>query len=60
MEVLKPTQPTMRIATVYKYHITRWKGILIALKLKKVSDVYAQDKKQALKRIIPLNTKKGE
>ncbi len=41
MEVLKSTQPTMRIATVYKYHITRWKGILIALKLKKVSDVYA-------------------
>jgi len=34
MEVLKPTQPTMRIAIAYKHHITRWKGVFRALKLK--------------------------
>lgn len=38
MEVLKPTQPTMRKATAYKYHITRWKGVFRALKLKVVSE----------------------
>ena len=38
MEVLKPIQPTMRIATVYKCHITRWKGVFRALRLKEVSE----------------------
>lgn len=34
----KPIQPTMKIATVYKYHIRRWKGIFRALRLKEVSN----------------------
>lgn len=38
MEVLKSTQPTMRIATAYKYHITKCKGVFRALKLKEVSE----------------------
>ena len=38
MEVLKPIQPTMRIATAYNYHITRWKGVFRALKLKEISE----------------------
>lgn len=38
MEVLKPTQPTMRIATVYKYHTMKQKGVFIALRGKEVSE----------------------
>ena len=38
MEVLKPTQPTMRIAIAYKHHITRWKGVFNDLIVKKVSE----------------------
>lgn len=38
MEVLKSTQPTMRTATAYKLHITRWKGVFRAVKLKEASE----------------------
>ena len=38
MEVLKPIQPTMKIATACKYNITRWKGVFRALKLKEISE----------------------
>lgn len=38
MEVTESIQPTMRTATAYKYHTTRWKGVCRALRLKKVSE----------------------
>ena len=36
---IEPIQPTMKIATAYKPHITRWKGVFRALRLKKVSNI---------------------
>ena len=53
MEVLKPIQPTMKIATACKYHITRWKGVLRDIRIYLIQ-------KQALKRIPPFKTRKGE
>lgn len=38
MEVLKPIQPTMRIATAYNYQMRRWKGVFKGLIIKEVSD----------------------
>ena len=60
MEVLKPIQPTMRIATAYKYHTIKQKCVFRALRRKEVIKKYAQEKKQALKRIPPFKTRKGE
>lgn len=39
MEVIEPTQLIMRIATVYKHHITKWKGIFKGLIIKEAPSI---------------------